>query len=192
MMKSKVFLLLAFLILPNYGQATSTDRATSFVMDLAQQAIHSLTQSSLSESERRYRFAEFLRTSFDMPSIARFTFGRYWRQATPEQKERYVGLFTDAMARQYSSIFKKYSGQKILNRGKATNFGQKGIMVHTTIVQPSGKHVLIDWRVRDKSGRLRIIDVIVEGVSMAVTQREETTSLIQQNGNNIERFLNSF
>ena len=68
--------------------------------------------------------------------------------------------------------------------------GERDSIVTSHIQRPeSDQPIVVDWRVRNFEGRLAIIDVIVEGISMSVSQRQEYSSVLQRNENNIEPLL---
>ena len=67
--------------------------------------------------------------------------------------------------------------------------GKKDILVNSYIVPKGGSKVKVDWRVREKNGKMKIIDVIIEGVSMSLTQRSDFSSVIQRGGGKIEVLL---
>src|SRR5690349_21396647 len=60
--------------------------ASRFISALADEAIHGVTDTSISDRERVQRFRDLLRLKFDIPQVARFVLGRYWRTATPEER----------------------------------------------------------------------------------------------------------
>ena len=88
----------------------------------------------------------------------------------------------------YSDRFKEYKGQKFEVRG-ARPEGEKDVIVTSFILPEGGPEVQVDWRVRSKNGRFQVIDVIVEGVSMSVTQRSDFASVIQRGGGNVDVLL---
>ncbi|HET8727811.1 MAG TPA: ABC transporter substrate-binding protein, partial [Alphaproteobacteria bacterium] len=67
--------------------------------------------------------------------------------------------------------------------------GERDVLVDSRILRPNGPSVGVAWRVRDRDGRFQIIDVSIEGVSMAVTQRNEFASVIQRNGGSVDALL---
>ena len=117
--------------------------------------------------------------------------GRYWRIATAEQQKDYVKLFDDMIVKVYSRRFRDYSGEtfKVVN---AQPSADRDVMVATTI-QPIGKPAInTQWRIRSMAdGSFKVVDLIVENISMAVTQRAEFASVIEQNGGQIDSLLAS-
>ena len=126
--------------------------------------------------------------SFDIKTIGRFALGRYWRQATSAQKKEYLRLFQDMIVNVYSRRFGDYNGEKfevLSARGQ----GPSDVIVISQIIPKSGAAISIDWRVRKKSERLVVIDIIVEGVSMALTQRSDFAAVIQRGGGKVDVLL---
>lgn len=170
----------------------STDQvgkgAQEFIDGMAQRAINFLGDEKLDQDQKQGKFRTLLQDSFDMETIGRFALGRYWRVATPEQRKEYQRLFRDMVVKVYSDRFKEYKGQKVDVRSVRVD-GEKDALVTSFIVAEDGPEVQVDWRVRYKDGRYRIIDVIVEGVSMSVTQRSDFASVIQRGGGDVEVLL---
>jgi len=159
--------------------------AETFVSSMAGRAIDFLSDTDLTEEKRKKEFKKLLHTSFDMKTLARFALGRYWKTSTPQQKNEYNKLFEDMVIDVYSHRFSDYKGQKFEVR-KARADGKKDAIVTSFIVPDSGPEVEVQWRIRYKDGRYKVIDVIVAGVSMALTQRSDFASVIQRGGGQVE------
>ena len=139
-------------------------------------------------AQRAARFHELFREDFDVPGIARFVLGRYWKAATPEQQEEFVKLFEDYIALVYSAQLAAYSGETLKVTGSRTN--AEGAIVASEIIRPTGAPpVKVDWHLTDRNGTYKISDVTVDGISMAVTQRSEFASVIQRNGGQVEGLI---
>ena len=162
--------------------------AEGFITKLADQGVGFLGDTNLSQSKQKSEFKKLLNTNFDMNTIARFSLGRHWRSASKAQQQEYLKLFNAMIVDVYSARFKDYQGQKIKVTGSRKE-GERDVLVHSTMEQQSGPDVKIDWRVRQKSGQYRVVDVIVEGVSMALTQRSDFSSVIQRGGGDMEALL---
>ncbi|MEJ0069691.1 MAG: ABC transporter substrate-binding protein [Pseudomonadota bacterium] len=121
---------------------------------------------------------------------ARFVLGRYWRTATDPQKAEFLKLFEDMIVKTYNSRFTEYKGELFSVTG--TRVDGDSAMVTTNVVQPNGRQaVKVDWRVLKPQGKLKIVDVIIEGVSMSVTQQQEFGSVIQRSGGQIDGLLST-
>lgn len=168
--------------------SANTQNARKFIDTMAGSAIEFLGNKNMAQSAKRQAFDKLLRESFDMDTIGRFALGRYWRTATDAQRKEYMNLFRRMVLDVYSARFSEYNGQKFETRG-ARPEGERDVLVTSFIVQPNGPEVQVDWRVREKDGRYRVVDVLVEGVSMAVTQRSDFSAVIQRGGGEIEVLL---
>ncbi len=161
--------------------AVQPGAASELIRRLGEQAIAALDAPGASLEAREARFRSLLSEGFDLAFIGRFVLGRYWRQATPEQRSDYLALFGEYVLQTYSARLGGYAGESmtILSERPA---GTKDIVVSTRILRPSGPPIQAAWRVRTTGGRYRIIDIMVEGVSMVVTQRSEFAAVIQRRG----------
>ncbi len=164
--------------------------AKNFIKVMTEDAISMLTVKDISRSERARRFRILMKKNFALKGIAKFVLGRHWRKASEEQKEEYLQLFEDLMVATYADRFEKYSGEKLLIK-KAEVRGKKDAIVHTTMVKAGNatKPLKVAWRVRGKGGTFTIIDVMVEGISMIMTQKSEFASFIKQNGGGLDALL---
>lgn len=162
--------------------------AKRFIQNVADRGLSFLSNEDLSFDERKKEFRSLLVDSFDIKTIARFSIGRYWRKATREERAEYLELFQEMIIQVYSSRFDEYSGQDL----KVTNArpeGTKDAIVMTRIVSENSSDVLVRWRVRFSDNEYQIVDVIIEGVSMLVTQRSDFAAVIQRGGGEVEVLL---
>ena len=168
---------------------SNLEGAKSFVGSVADEGIGFLSSPDLSQEQRKEKFRSLLKKSFDLKTIARFTLGRYWRTASDAQKKEYMSLFEKMVLDIYAERFGEYSGET-LSVNDARPEGQKDVLVHSSISsESSNQPIKVDWRLRSKNGQFKVIDVIVEGVSMSVTQRSDFASVIQRGGGDIEVLL---
>jgi phospholipid transport system substrate-binding protein len=168
--------------------SAKNDGPTTFVENLSKQAITTLTEKGISRADRDHRFRVLLNQNFDVPSLGRFALGRYWRTASSQQQQEYLGLFENIVVYTYSDRFAKYSGQKVEVIGSSRD--DDSIVVKSRLIQPDDSEpVLIDWRLKPSGKDFKITDVIVEGVSMSVNQRNEFASVIERNGGDIDALL---
>jgi len=161
--------------------------AKAAVRDLGEDAL-SVLREGLNEEQLTDRFRNMLNHGFDVPFIARFVLGRYWRVASPEQRDEYVDLFEQLIVQTYVDRFQTYSGETFeVQSGRRDG---RDIFVQSRIVRPGdAPPIKVEWRVRERGDHFKIIDVVVEGVSMAITQRNEFASVIQRKGGRIEGLL---
>ena len=164
--------------------------AKNFIKAMTEDAISMLTVKDIKRFERARRFRTLMNKNFAIKGIAKFVLGRYWRKASEEQQEEYLRLFEDLMVVTYSYRFEKYSGEKLLIKGAEIR-SEKDAIVHTTMVKANNatKPLKVAWRVRGKGETFTIIDVMVEGISLIMTQKSEFASFIKQNGGKLDALL---
>lgn len=184
MIRHTFLTLLAITFFVPMAAMADNDQAEKIITKLGGDAISTL-ESDATQKERFETFERILNTNFDMDKIARFVLGRYWKVATEDEKTEYVSLFENMIVQVYSKRFDDYSGQKFEVRG-SKEIGRGDIIVNSAILSPNGTPpVSVDWRLR----KGKIIDVIVEGVSMSVTQRSEFNTVIQRNGGKVSALI---
>ncbi len=155
--------------------------ASELIHRLGEQAVTAGRDPGAGREARSTRFRNLLSEAFDLPFISRFVLGRYWKQATPEQRSSYLAQFSEYVLQTYSARLGGYAGDAltILSERPA---GSRDVLVSTRIERPSGPPIEADWLVRTTGERNRIIDVRVEGVSMLFSQRAEFAAVIQRRG----------
>lgn len=183
----------ALLVLTAMGSAAASPAAApsgdaaAFMNQLWDQAIEVLNKKA-PVAERQARFRHLFRTDFDGPGIARFVLGRYWRNASAEEQKEFLKLFEDYVVFVYSTRLSDFSGEKFKINGSRTD--QDSVIVSTDLLTPGAAAPLkLDWRLVSDAGAFKISDVIIEGVSMMVTQRSEFASVIQRHGGRVEGLL---
>ena len=163
--------------------------AKKFIEILTSDAISMLTVEDISKTERADRFRRLMNENFAIKGIAKFVIGRHWRKATESEKKEFLQLFEDLLVDTYADRFAKYSGEKLLVK-KSEVRGKGDALVHTIMIRVDGaKPLKVTWRVRGKKGIYKIVDIMVEGISMVVTQKSEFASFIQKNGGSLGPLL---
>ena len=152
--------------------------ASAFIQDLGKDAIKELADPAIPRSEREARFRRLLVDRFDMAAISKFVLGRHWRSTNEAQRAEFQRLFVDFMVGSYSSRFGDYLGEGVKVTGSGAGDGGT-ILVRSRIDMPSAEDIRVDWRLRRAGDTFAIVDIIVEGASMEVTQRSAFASMIQ-------------
>ena len=171
---------IAVVIWPTLLLATTPNEAKKFIEGLSEQALQALhPEGDLVAKEQKVQV--LLSKAFDLQLIGRYVMGSAWKEATPEQQVQYQNLFRQFVLQTYSRLLGGYTGQTFVILD-AKPIGKKDVLVSTKIARPSGPTVLAGWRVRKKNGSHRILDVIVSGISMVVTQRSEFRGVLRRQG----------
>ncbi len=175
---STVFLALAFLAPP----AAAGEPVSSFIKNLGGEAIESLAGADITVEQREARFRALLRKGFDVRRISRFALGKYARRVTREELKAFSALFEDMTVLTYSGMFAAYSGQKLVIKRTVGTPDDRYAMVYSEIRSSDGAQpVRLDWQVHVKDEKYAVVDVRVEGVSMAIAQRAEFTAFLNKN-----------
>ncbi len=164
--------------------------AADFVRAAGARTFESLAEE-MTEKQRADRFREILTETFDLPTIARFTLGRYWRRASKKQRDEYVKLFEEFIVQAYSHRFKNLSGRTFTVKLSRKLNARDQLVLSEIEVEKGKPPVRVNWRVRLRDKAYRVIDVVVEGVSMSVTQRDEFAAVIRSKGGKIEGLLDA-
>jgi phospholipid transport system substrate-binding protein len=184
-----VFALTAFTF-PRNGHAENFEQgAKRFIESLADEALQSLTIEDKPRPERVIKFRKLLHDYFAYKTIGAWVLGRFWRRATEAERNEYFDLFEQLLVETYVDRFARYPGAS-LKVTQALNSGDSDVVVSTLLNRSDGQPpVKVDWRLRAREGNYKIIDLMVEGLSMGQTQRSEFASVIRQNGGTVEGLL---
>ena len=160
-----------------------------FVQQTVDKAAKALDQN-LSKDLKISKLKTIALKSVDIKGIGFYSLGKYRKNMSDQKKEEYLDIFTKYFLKTFASRLAQYSDPKIeVNSQKKLN--DKYTMVSSILIATDDKpEVKIDWRVvtKDPDNPL-IIDVIIEGVSLAKVQKEEFNSIIQSNGGDINVLL---
>ena len=156
-----------------------------FVQETADEATEALNKR-LSKEEKMEKLKIIAKKSVDIKGIGNYSLGTHRKTISDQQKDEYFEIFEQYFLKSFASRLAEYTDPKIrVDSQKKLN--DKYTMVSSTLLATSEKaEIKIDWRVVTiNPDNPLIIDVIIEGVSLAKVQREEFNSIIQSNDGNI-------
>ena len=133
--------------------------------------------------KRAENITKLLDTHFDLPAIARFSAGPYWRAANEQERVDYVQTMRDVMVDTVVRNFDQLSGLRHTTIDSQVK-GDKMVLVRGTFNDSTGKRppVSIGWRVITPAmAPAKVLDVEIENISMLVTQKQENITIIRQN-----------
>ena len=168
------------LLIVNIAHA-DTNGAKDYIVNLGTQVVSVLKKDS-DINDRVRGLKDVFAEEIDTQWIGKFVLGKYWRQATPEQQEKFLKLYKDYLLLNYVPHFKNYTGETFT----VTNVRDDGdgeYLVQTQILRTNGEPpVKVDYRVRQKDSKYQIFDIIAEGISVITTHRSEFGSVIARQG----------
>ena len=177
-----------FLFLSSFSSAIEPD---VFVQSTVNRASQTLSKD-ISKKEKILELKEIAKDTVDINGIGFYTLGKYRKEISDEQKKRYSKLFKDYFLKSFSSRLSEYSNPKINVISKDKKNDNYTIVSSILVATKDRPEVKIDWRIYTKNPNKPLIrDLIIEGLSLARTQKEEFASIIQNNDNNIEALFKS-
>tara|TARA_A100001011_G_scaffold31049_1_gene30083 strand:- start:23 stop:619 length:597 start_codon:yes stop_codon:yes gene_type:complete len=186
---SNFLLFLVFcLFLTNLSQAIEPD---VFVQSTVNRASQTLSKD-ISKKEKMLELQELAKDTVDIKGIGFYTLGKYRKEITPDQKNQYSILFESYFLKSFSSRLAEYSNPKINVTSKDRKNENYTIVSSILVATNDRPEVKIDWRIYTKNPDKPLIrDLIIEGLSLARTQKEEFGSIIKSNDNNISALFQS-
>lgn len=188
--KSFVVLLAVSLGFINVASADiNKDNAITMIENLTQKGIEEVINSNASIEEKNRIFKKLFTENLDLDFIGKYVLGRYWRTASPQQKKEFITLYKDFNVKTWSKRFDEFKGKSFVFEGATPANNPNQVFVNTKVPMPDGKPVSVKWRVYDNKGKLKVIDIIIENVSLAQTARNEYTTFISKSPKGIDGLL---
>lgn len=188
MIRKILLAVVLFLSISQKSTALEPAQAEAFMAEIGNDVIRILTDRMLTPGDRHERFKTILETKFNLRAIGKFVLGRYWKNASEDQKKRFLDLFTASTVASYAKRFQDYTSERFDVMG---SHGERdgGVTVLTRIARPNGQDILINWKIFEKNGVLQVYDVVLEGISMGITQRSEFATVIQKGGGTLDALI---
>ena len=165
------------------------DTATALIRQLGDETLAILDDTATPQSDQIADMRAVFRRYFAVPSIGQFVLSRHWRRATPEQRAEYLRLFEDLIVYGYAQRFGGYAGERLEITGARPSPGG-ATTVQSRVVSPDrARSVAVNWQVEMVDGQPQITDVVVEGVSLKLTQRSDFSAAIKQQGGDVGRLI---
>lgn len=158
--------------------ASAENPAAQRIEKLGQEVLSVLADPSISKNQRAAHFSGLIARDLDILVIGKFVLGKHWRKASGEQRKAYIRVFKRYVVNTYSSRLDgaKLTGFKVFG---VKNMGKRDILVKTRLSKQDGGFILADWRMRERKGTYKILDLFVEGVSMSMTLRQEFNAVLR-------------
>ena len=184
MLQIKVKILIVFCLLI-FGSAVQAKNPSELIVGIVDQA-SSILSSNSSEDDKITKLNEIAENNVDIKGIGFYTLGKFRKNISAQEQDRYADLFRKYFLKSFSSRLVTYTDPKI-NVISEKVINEKYTIVNSILVATEKRpEVKIDWRVYTKNPDKPLIrDLIVEGLSLARTQKEEFKSVIQNNNNDI-------
>ena len=128
-------------------------------------------------------------SSIDLNLISKFVLSKTWKNASDDQKERYLKAFKTYFVNSYANKLNQYSGEKVKIIGSEVK--GKYTIVESNIVREGTDTLQINlkWRILNRDGDIKIIDLNIEGISLIIAQREEFQSFLANNNSDLDQLI---
>ena len=180
------------MLISRLAPALTVDEAQEFVRGTIEE-VAALLEAPGGSAEKAARLRAIMENRAAMPQIARFVAGPAWREMSDSQQARFVESFTRFVSSVYAGKFEEYSGEtkkdELFRMEDVVDAGHKGMLVRTSILRVGEAPVTVEWLVTDRPGRTVIADIVIEGISLLVTQREEIGSMLDSRGGDVDRLI---
>lgn len=184
-MKKLISTLLVLFMTTSVAKA-NTEQAVAFAKEIANEIMSDVVLAKTPYQTKEEAFERIFVSATNITKIARFTLGRYARIAKPAEFESFKRAFVTNIADTWTRRFNDYAGEKIVFNSVRLSDNQKDYYVNSVLDIPNTENdITIIWRISNTS-ELKLVDLVVEGVSMILTYRNEYASILQKNGGNIK------
>lgn len=156
-------------------------QAEKFVKEVTDEGIKEIINANIPQSEKDARFTKLFNRAFDLDFIGQFVLGRNWRTATPEQKKEFISVYRQLNVSTWSKRFDEFKGKEFIFKGTSPSNSKGQVFVNSVVPMDQGEPAKVVWRVKEKAGSYKIVDIIIENVSLAISARNEYTAFIKNN-----------
>lgn len=161
--------------------ADQADDAANFVRTFSDRTVTLLTSPADAPQNRVDELRRLVLDGLEIEAISRFVLGRGWTEASDGDRHEYLAAYEDYIVRMLAQRLSNYGGET-LNVGTARPMAGGDVLVASTLTRPASTPVKVDWRLRPSAAGFRIVDMVVEGMSLVVTQRDEFAALLRTGG----------
>jgi phospholipid transport system substrate-binding protein len=167
--------------------AQAGNEAAAVVASLADE-VTKLVDSGRSERQLYAGFEKILVRYGDMGAVGASVLGPPWRSASAGQKQQFIAAFQAYLARKYGAQFREYQNAKIVVKDTKDG-GRAGVLVQTTVIRPGQQAVAVDWQVSDRSGAPKVVNLVIEGVSMLANERAEVGAMLEASRGDLDGLI---
>ena len=178
----KIFFYISIILLISSNSNSAEPNAETFVLKLTEEAKIIFNDKSLNKDSRLKKLNELSAKYLDLDALAGYTLGDYREKATATERDSFNKLFREYFIKNMSSKLNDFADQelKIIDSKK---INENNIIVSTKIFsKKDAQEIAVDWRIYIKESKLLARDLVVEGLSLARTQKEEFASIIASKG----------
>ncbi|MDI9409625.1 MAG: ABC transporter substrate-binding protein, partial [Candidatus Pacebacteria bacterium] len=141
-----------------------------------------------STADKTNLLGKMILDNFDINAVGRFLLGPNWRAATEAEKAELITLIQTITVNAYSARLNDYALYKFVNRG--AQMDGKSVLVFYEVIRPNNPTPInLQWRMIKSADGPKVVDAIVEGISLGVTQQQDFSSIIASKGKGVQGLL---
>ncbi|MDO5386133.1 MAG: ABC transporter substrate-binding protein [Pseudomonadota bacterium] len=163
--------------------------AEQFVKNVTKDGIENIINANIPQKEKDARFEKLFNNALDLKFIGQFVLGRYWRTATPAQREAFINAYRELNIQTWSKRFDEFKGRKFIFQGTTPSNSANQVFVNTEVPMDQGAPAKVVWRVKQTGDSYKIVDIIIENVSLAITARNEYSAYIKKAPNGVDDLI---
>ncbi len=167
---------------PGVRAATESEAgARAVIAETIDEVLAVLRDKSKSTEERIRLLEQIVYGRFDLYVMSRLVLARNWKRFSEEQKEQYVAEFKRYLTNSYGNRIERYDQQEVEIVGEREE-PRGDVVVKTKILGGEFEGALVDYRLRKQGSDWRVIDVVIEGISMVSNYRDQFKSIVSSGG----------
>jgi len=160
--------------------AATPDEPKVIVEQVTDRVIEILQQKDVPQSEKREKIETIVMEYVDFETLSRLVVARNWSKFSPEQQQEFMTQFREHLARTYGKRLDDYRNEKVVITGEHEE--ARGDRTVNTKVPRGGAVILVDYRLRQHDGSWKMIDIVIEGVSLVANFRSQFQGIVTSGG----------
>ena len=173
----------------NVNAAVDAQGAENFVKNVTEDGIENIINANIPQAEKDKRFEKLFNNALDLDFIGQFVLGRYWRTSTPAQREAFIEAYRKLNIQTWSKRFDEFKGRNFIFTGTTPSNTKNQIFVNSEVPMEQGAPAKVVWRVEQKGNSYKVVDIIIENVSLAITARNEYSAYIKKAPNGVDDLI---
>lgn len=153
----------------------------AIVQTIIDRGLEILREDELSTAGKRDALLAMVDEHFDFETLAKLVLARQWQQFSTDQRQEFVEVFRTHLALTYSKNLERYENETAVITGEQAE-ARGDWTVRTKVVRPGAEDVIVNYRLRERGGQWRMIDVVVEGVSLVSNWRSQFREVLGNRG----------
>ena len=168
-------------------KANDIKQAEAYIQNLSNQIIF-IIENDLVIEKKQNQLLDLFKENASILTISRAALGSKWRTLNNSDKKRFTNAFTTYLVKKYGKQFEEFNGAKLITE-RSIDAGKRGVLVSTRLIMPATSPISVKWQVWQKNGAFKLIDIIIEDISMLTMEREEIKNRLSFHNGSINSLI---